>query len=104
MTDLTWKALKDGSMFWGKNNWQRHNCTNITFLLTKWIKNCMTQVLFTKYQVIPTILDARNYTQQIAVPLRVLPGYFAATACMVAIQPFVTGASKYLHSTLNGTA
>ena len=41
---------------------------------------------------------------QVAVPLRVLWGYSAATACVVASQPFVTVALEYPHSTLNDTA
>ena len=41
---------------------------------------------------------------QVAVPLRVLQGYSAATACAVDSQPFVSMASEYPHSTLNGTA
>ena len=41
---------------------------------------------------------------QVRVPLMVLWGYFAATACVVASQPFVTIASEYPHSTLKGTA
>ena len=41
---------------------------------------------------------------QVAVPLRVLWGYSAATACTVASQPSITVASEYPHSTLNGTA
>ena len=38
---------------------------------------------------------------QVAVPLRVLWGYSAATACAVASQPFVTVVSEYPWSTLN---
>ena len=39
----------------------------------------------------------------VSVNLRVLLGYSDATACVVTSQPFVTVASEYPHSILNGT-
>ena len=57
----------------------------------------------------PDRLCASHITHSTAVAttsrstVKVLGGYSAATACVVAFQPFVTVASEYPHSTLNGT-
>ena len=60
-------------------------------------------------QIPPDITWVSCYTVplwllQVAVLLRVLWGYSAATACTVAPQPSVTVVLKYPHSTLNCTA